>query len=155
MMVSRLNLMPISFRANARFDLWEEVESTSFFTSAVQHRALREGIALSFKLGQSSSTGSYATQADNILCFMQSFWHGTGSSPYMTANTGGGRSGIDLNTVLTSIHTFDADAECDSVTFQPCSDRALANLLAYIENFRTVYKLNAGKNETSALATGR
>ena len=46
----------------------------------------------------------------------------------MTANTGGGRSGIDANTVLASIHTFDVDAGCDTVTFQPCSDIALSNL---------------------------
>jgi hypothetical protein len=53
------------------FDLWEEVRSSSFFTSAVQHRALREGAALAAQLGQNTSADTYTTQATNILCFLQ------------------------------------------------------------------------------------
>ena len=53
------------------FDLWEEVYSSSFFTTAVQHRALRSGAALASKLGQSSVASAYSTQADNVLCFLQ------------------------------------------------------------------------------------
>jgi glucoamylase len=73
----------------------------------------------------------------------------------MTANTGGGRSGIDSNTVLASIHTFDADAGCDSTTFQPCSDKALSNLLVYINSFRSIYSLNSGLASDTGIATGR
>jgi len=54
-----------------RFDLWEEVNSRSFYTSMVQHRALRDGAALATKLGQTSTAAGYVTQADNILCFLQ------------------------------------------------------------------------------------
>ena len=72
----------------------------------------------------------------------------------MTANTGGGRSGIDANSVLASIHTFDPAAGCDSITFQPCSDKALINLLTYTQAFR-IYTINAGAAKTAALATGR
>jgi hypothetical protein len=57
------------FRGIRRFDLWEEIGSSSFFTTAVQHRSLREGASLAIRLGQSSST--YSTQADNVLCFLQ------------------------------------------------------------------------------------
>lgn len=73
----------------------------------------------------------------------------------MTANTGGGRSGIDANTVLASIHTFDPAAGCDPVTFQPCSDKALINLLTYVNAFRSVYAINSGIASGSAVATGR
>lgn len=73
----------------------------------------------------------------------------------MTANTGGGRSGKDANTVLTSIHIFDPAAGCDAVTFQPCSDKALANLLVYVNAFRTVYSINSGTASNVAIATGR
>jgi glucoamylase len=73
----------------------------------------------------------------------------------VTANTGGGRSGIDANTVLTSIHTFDPNAGCDANTFQPCSDKALANLLKYVDSFRSIYSINAGIPENSGVATGR
>jgi GH15 family glucan-1,4-alpha-glucosidase len=54
-----------------RFDLWEEVSSASFFTSAVQHRALRQGVVLAEKIGQTGVTGDWTNQANNILCFMQ------------------------------------------------------------------------------------
>jgi glucoamylase len=73
----------------------------------------------------------------------------------MTANTGGGRSGKDANTVLASIHTFDAAAGCDAATFQPCSDLALANLLNYVDAFRSVYAINSGIAENQGCATGR
>ena len=54
-----------------RFDLWEEVSSSSFFTSSVQHRALRQGAALATTLDKSSLSSNYTVQADNLLCFMQ------------------------------------------------------------------------------------
>ncbi|KAF5385939.1 hypothetical protein D9615_002294 [Tricholomella constricta] len=134
-----------------RFDLWEEVNSSSFFTTAVQHRALRQGAALATAIGQTGVASGYTTQAANTLCFLQSYWNSAG---YTTANTGGGRSGKDANTILTSIHTFDAAAGCDSITFQPCSDRALANLLVYVNAFR-IYTINNGIAANQGLATGR
>ncbi|KAJ6508411.1 glycoside hydrolase family 15 protein [Mycena sanguinolenta] len=132
------------------FDLWEEIESSSFFTTAVQHRSLRQGATLATALGQDAST--YTTQADNILCFLQSYWNPSG---YITANTGGGRSGIDANTVLASIHTFDPAAGCDANTFQPCSDKALSSLKVYVDSFRSIYSLNSGIAANAAVATGR
>ncbi|KAI0090809.1 glucoamylase G2 [Irpex rosettiformis] len=135
------------------FDLWEEVNSASFFTTAVQHRALREGAALATKIGQTSVVSGYNTQAGNLLCFLQSYWNPTGG--YVTANTGGGRSGRDSNTVLTSIHTFDAAAGCDATTFQPCSDKALSNLKVYVDAFRSIYGINSGISSSSAVAVGR
>lgn len=53
------------------YDLWEEVYAYSFFTSAVQHRALREGSALAATLGHSDLESNYASQADRLLCFLQ------------------------------------------------------------------------------------
>ncbi len=68
----------------------------------------------------------------------------------MIANIGGGRSGVDSNTVLASIHTFDPAAGYDPMTFQPCSDRALANLKKYVDSFRRAYPLNKGAGTLSA-----
>lgn len=53
------------------FDLWEEVNSSSFFTTAVQHRALRQGATFATALGQTASVAGYTTQAANVLCFLQ------------------------------------------------------------------------------------
>ncbi|KAG7090984.1 hypothetical protein E1B28_010051 [Marasmius oreades] len=135
------------------FDLWEEISSSSFFTTAEQHRSLRQGATLATKIGQTSVVQNYNTQASNLLCFMQSYWNP--SQGYMTANTGGGRSGKDANTVLTSIHTFDPEAGCDATTFQPCSDRALSNLRQYVNSFRSIYNINSGIPVNQAVATGR
>jgi glucoamylase len=84
---------------------------------------------------------------------VQSYWNPTGG--YVTANTGGGRSGKDANTVLTSIHTFDPEAGCDATTFQPCSDKALSNLFVYVEAFRSIYAINADAADGAPIATGR
>ncbi|EPS97511.1 hypothetical protein FOMPIDRAFT_154119 [Fomitopsis schrenkii] len=135
------------------FDLWEEVDSSSFFTTAVQHRSLREGVIFANLIGQTSDVSNWGTQADALLCFLQSYWNPTDS--YITANTGGGRSGKDANTVLASIHTFDPAAGCDDVTFQPCSDKALSNLKVYVDSFRSIYDLNSGISSDAAVATGR
>lgn len=137
---------------STRYDLWEEVDSSSFFTTAVQHRSLRQGVQLANAISQTSVVSSWTAQAENLLCFLQSFWNTAG---YITANTGGGRSGKDANTVLASIHTFDAAAGCDALTFQPCSDVALSNLLTYVDAFRSVYSINSGIAENSGVATGR
>ncbi|KAF9268731.1 glucoamylase [Marasmius fiardii PR-910] len=135
------------------FDLWEEVSSSSFFTTAEQHRSLRQGSALATKLGITSVVQNYDTQANNLLCFMQSYWNT--NQGFITANTGGGRTGKDANTVLTSIHTFDPAAGCDPITFQPCSDRALSNLRQYVNSFRSIYNINSGIPDNQAVATGR
>ncbi|KAL0960774.1 hypothetical protein HGRIS_005795 [Hohenbuehelia grisea] len=137
---------------NHGFDLWEEVDSMSFFTTGMQHRSLREGATLATALGHHDLVSNYATQANASLCLLQTYWN---HDNYITANTGGGRSGIDSNTVLTSIHTFDIEAGCDSTTFQPCSDKALANLLKYVDAFRGIYNVNANIPGNEAVATGR
>ncbi|KAF8271977.1 Six-hairpin glycosidase-like protein [Lactarius quietus] len=135
------------------FDLWEEINSTSFFTTAVQHRSLREGSSLASRLERLAESRDYDIQADGVLCFMQSFWNPRNA--YIIANTGGGRSGLDSNTVLASIHTFDPAAGCDPITFQPCSDPALANLRKYVDSFRAVYPINKPAQKSDPIATGR
>ena len=133
------------------FDLWEEVNGSSFFTIAVQHRALVEGASFATSIGQSCS--GCTSQAPQILCFLQSFWNGR----YITANinVNNGRSGLDANTVLGSIHTFDPSSGCDASTIQPCSDKALANHKAFVDAFRSIYGINSGVPEGSAVALGR
>ncbi|KAF8345397.1 glucoamylase [Amanita rubescens] len=133
------------------FDLWEEVYSLSFFTTAVQHRSLRDGADLADHLEQSSE--SYKAQAENLLRFLQSYWNS--AAGYINANTGGGRSGKDCNTVLASIHTFNPNAGCNATTFQPCSDKALSNLKVYVDTFRNMYSINSGISPSSGVATGR
>lgn len=134
------------------FDLWEEIDGSSFFTIAVQHRALVEGASLATSIGQ-TCTGC-VSQAPQVLCFLQSFWNGQ----YVTANinVNDGRTGKDANSLLGSIHTFDpAAASCDDSTFQPCSEKALANHKVVTDAFRSIYTINSGIPEGTAVAVGR
>jgi glucoamylase len=132
------------------FDLWEEIEGSSFFTVAAQHRALVEGSAFAKSLGQSCKICD--SQAPQVLCFLQSFWNGTSVISNLASN---GRSGLDANSVLSSIQTFDPESPCDDTTFQPCSARALSNHKLYVDSFRSIYGVNSGKTAGEAVAVGR
>ncbi|KAL1649569.1 glycoside hydrolase 15 protein [Diplodia intermedia] len=135
------------------FDLWEEVQGSSFFTIAVSHRALVEGSALAAQVGDSCDYCD--SQAPLVLCFQQSFWNSNGNYIVSNINVNNGRTGKDANSILTSIHNFDPSAACDDVTFQPCSSRALANHKAVTDSFRSIYDINSGIAAGSAVAVGR
>ncbi|KAJ5431375.1 Six-hairpin glycosidase [Penicillium cf. griseofulvum] len=132
------------------FDLWEEVQGSSFFTIAAQHRALVEGSAFAKALGETCE--GCDSQAPQILCFLQSFWNGKAVVSNVANN---GRSGLDANSVLASVQLFDPKAACDDVTFQPCSARALSNHKEYVDSFRSIYNVNKGKAAGTAAAVGR
>lgn len=91
------------------------------------------------------------SQAPQALCYLQSYWTGTA----VRSNYGQGRSGLDVASILGSIHTFDPEGECDDTTFQPCSARALANHKAVTDSFRSIYKINGGIKQGQAVAVGR
>ncbi|KAH6610201.1 glucoamylase [Trichoderma cornu-damae] len=135
------------------FDLWEEVDGSSFFTVANQHRALVEGATLAATLGQPGS--SYSAVAPQILCFLQKFWVSSGGYVDSNINTNDGRTGKDANSLLASISTFDPSIGCDAATFQPCSDKALSNLKVVVDSFRSIYSVNQGIPAGTAVAVGR
>ncbi|KAF5019186.1 hypothetical protein F66182_8814 [Fusarium sp. NRRL 66182] len=144
--------LTIRHRNQTGFDLWEEVRGSSFFTTAVQYRALVEGAALARKLGRPSD--SYTSVAPQALCFLQSYWIPSGRYVDSNINVNDGRTGKDANSILTSIHNFDPALGCDAATFQPCSDKALANHKAVTDTFRS-WNINRGVAQGSAVAVGR
>ncbi|KAJ0416218.1 Six-hairpin glycosidase-like protein [Aspergillus carlsbadensis] len=131
------------------FDLWEEIQGRSFFTLAVSHRALVEGSVFAGSLGRSCD--ECVPQAAQIRCLMQSFWSGK----FIRSNLDSSRSGKDASTLLAVTHTFNPHAECDDVTFQPCSPRALANHRRIMDIFGDVYDINADRGRDEAVAVGR
>jgi len=137
---------------NTGFDLWEEVNGSSFFTVAAQHRALVEGAALAAELGKAGD--KYANIAPQVLCFLQKFWIPSGGYVDSNINANDGRTGKDANSILASIHTFDPSLGCDASTFQPCSDRALSNLKSVVDSMRW-YNINSGIPRDQAAAVGR
>ncbi|KAF8755452.1 1,4-alpha-D-glucan glucohydrolase [Rhizoctonia solani] len=143
------------WNAQSGYDLWEEVYGSSFFTLAASHRSLRQGAALATKLGYAPLAKTYTTQAANVLCFLQSFWDPTGSYIISNINSADGRTGLDVNSILTSVHNFDPEAGCDVDTFQPCSDRALRNHKAVVDSFRSIYAINGNYSKSEGVAVGR
>lgn len=73
----------------------------------------------------------------------------------MLVNENNGRTGKDANTLLSAISTFDPAVGCDDATFQPCSEKVLANHKVVTDSFRSVYSLNSGIPEGTAVAVGR
>ncbi|KAI0804948.1 family 15 glycosyl hydrolase [Xylaria sp. FL0064] len=135
------------------FDLWEEVNGSSFFTVAAQHRALVEGSALAKALG--STCSACDAIAPQVLCFLQTFWSSSSGYTLANINVNNGRSAKDANVILGSIHNFDPSLACDAATFQPCSDRALASHKVVVDSFRSIYTINSGISAGSAVAVGR
>lgn len=133
------------------FDLWEEINGSSFFTLSASYRALVEGAALAKALGKTCP--DCESNAPRVLCFLQSFW----VNGYIDSNinVNDGRTGKDVNSIISSIHTFDPAAACTDATFQPCSARALANHKAVVDSFRTIYTVNKGRTAGKAAAVGR
>jgi glucoamylase len=133
------------------YDLWEEINGSSFFTLSASHRALVEGAALAEELGETCE--GCAESAPQVLCFVQTFWVGGYIDSNINVNEG--RTGKDANSLLSSMHTFDPEAECTDATFQPCSSRALANHKAVVDSFRSIYQVNEGIATGRAVAVGR
>lgn len=135
------------------FDLWEEVNGSSFFTTAAQHRALVEGSNLAESLGISCSYCE--AMAPQVLCFLQSFWSPSGGYALANINVNNGRSAKDANVLLASVHGFDPLLGCDVASFQPCSDGALSSHKVVTDSFRTIYNINSGIGSGTAVAVGR
>ncbi|RDW69440.1 glycoside hydrolase family 15 protein [Coleophoma cylindrospora] len=138
------------------YDLWEEVNGSSYFTSAVQHRALVEGANFATSIGETCT--ECESEAPNLLCFMQDYWNGSAIiSNIDVQQSNFNRGGLDCASILASIHTFDPDSAvgCDSATFQPCSDRALSNHKVVVDSFRSIYTVNANATTGKAAAIGR
>ena len=132
------------------FDLWEEVDASSFFTTASQYKSLVQGDVFATALGHKCEA---CTLAPEVLCHLHDYWNGTAVISNIPTN---GRTGLDVNSVLASLLTFDsASASCDDTTFQPCSPRALSNHKLLVDSFRDIYGVNKGRTTGQAAAVGR
>jgi glucoamylase len=136
------------------FDLWEEVNGSSFFTTAVQHRALVEGAKFAQSVDEICE--GCTSQAPNTLCLLQDYWNGTSIISNINLQGSYRRSGLDCNSILTSINMYDPESGCTDSTFQPCSSRALSNHKAVIDSFRgNLYPVNYNLGAGKAVAVGR
>ncbi|GAA6060427.1 hypothetical protein JCM10212_002195 [Sporobolomyces blumeae] len=150
------------------FDLWEEVNGSSFFTTLSQFHALAHGSNY-FKSSNSSRASNYFSTAEKVRCFADSYWtpkiDGKHDSYISNFNLvyPNNRVGLDANSIIAAqlypsapspAYTSDP---CSAAFFSPCSDRMLASLLAVVESFRGVYEVNAARESAGAkaIAIGR
>lgn len=137
------------------YDLWEEVNGNSFFTTTAQHRALVQGSIWAERLNQ---TCKPCQQAPEILCFLQNnFWNESGS--YFTANINANqvnRSQIGVDPILGAMHAFDINAtDCNVGPLQPCNSKTLATHKTVVDSFRNLYPINDNATAPNAVAVGR
>lgn len=139
---------------NVGYDLWEEVNGHSFFTTTAQHRALVQGSIWADRLNQ---TCEACKQAPAILDFLTtSFWNSTGN--YILANIDANqvtRSEINCDPILAAMHNFDMNATCDTPSLQPCNSKILATHKVWVDSFRTLYPINNNATAPDAVLTGR
>lgn len=144
-------------RNSTTFDLWEEVSGTSFFTTQSQYRSLVTGSQLASSLGLSCE--ACTSQAPQILCFLNSpaFFDASKGHLLGNINIGSFRSGIDANTLLGPLASFDVNAPCDSPTLQPCHSKVLSTFKVLVDTFRdpNLYPINANIPKTKGVALGR
>lgn len=136
------------------YDLWEEVNGNSFFTTTAQHRALVQGTIWAERLNR---TCEPCRQAPEIACFLENnFWNETGN--YILANINANqvnRSQINADPILAAMHAFDMNATCDAAALQPCNSRTLSSHKVWVDSFRDLYPINNNATAPAPVLCGR
>lgn len=136
------------------YDLWEEVNGNSFFTTTAQHRALVQGSIWADRLNQ---TCEACEQAPAVLDFLlNDFWNETGN--YILANINANqvnRSQINADPILAAMHSFDVNATCDTPAIQPCNSKILATHKVWVDSFRNLYPVNNNNSAPEPALCGR
>ncbi|KAI0041485.1 glycoside hydrolase family 15 protein [Auriscalpium vulgare] len=126
------------------YDLWwPPVWGGSYWTAALQYRALIAGARLGHKIGRHDTVVDYPKKAALVLEYMQSFWNpveGFMSETTIT-DVALGRSGVGSAALTASVYNYDQNLGCDPLTFQPCSDRALSALKVVGDKFKAMFPL--------------
>ncbi|PLW12558.1 hypothetical protein PCANC_17261 [Puccinia coronata f. sp. avenae] len=136
------------------FDLWEEVNGFHFFTFAVIHRALKDGVAFARKMEDPGAADWYQKQAELIGAQLESFWdkqsnYIRASHNYVDAH--GKTSGLDVGTLLGCLH---AGTQTPDV-FRPNSEYMINTFHAILESMSKIYPLNSRYHDLIAKAVGR
>lgn len=144
-----LDLQWVSLHWNeSSYDIWvPPVWAGNYWTSSVQYRALKHGACIGRKIGRGEDASDFESRASLILDYLQSFWNekeGWMADTTVTDVATGGRSGKGAASLAISVLNFDPTLGCDSATFQPCSERALAGLEYLVRIYRDRFLINQG-----------
>ncbi|GAA5936075.1 hypothetical protein JCM1841_000009 [Sporobolomyces salmonicolor] len=128
------------------FDLWEEVQGSSLFTTISHLHALSLGSDFFAQNGDQKRAETYMTAAEQVYCFAQEYW---------LENEGAFILATLLSPFDSTSSSFSPSGPCDSSLFTPCSDRMLVNHKAVVDSFRGLYALEGEQQDGSAIAIGR
>ncbi|GAA5821881.1 hypothetical protein JCM11251_004759 [Rhodosporidiobolus azoricus] len=155
-------IMQVRHWNHTSFDLWEEVLSSSFFTTMAQFHALRLGASFFSKDEQSRAL--YTETAKEVLCFAQEYIvtgdherNGSWVRSNINVENGVKRSGVDANSVLATLLSS-TSLSCASRLHTPCSPTSLSSLSHFLRSFSGIYPINPSPSPFPTLvplATGR
>ncbi|KAI9438261.1 Six-hairpin glycosidase-like protein [Lactarius indigo] len=142
-----LDLQWISLHWNeSSYDVWlPPVWAGNYWTSYLQYRALKHGAYVGRKIGRGEDASDFEGRASLILDYLQEryrFKEGWMADTTVTDVATGGRSGIGATSLAMSVLNFDPTLGCDSATFQPCSERALAGWEFLVRLYREHFPVN-------------
>jgi glucoamylase len=148
------------------FDLWEEVNSHHFFTSITQMRALLDGISIAKRFGDDpqfiNDLHNTMVQLKKFILFESGFISQFSyilETPQLVYS--GKRSGLDLATLLGSIHahplSYTYDVNYNLIPFNTNSTYLLNTLYFMVADMKYRYPINHGRisDKLGGFALGR
>lgn len=133
------------------FDLWEEEESTHFYTRLVQRRALVMGAKFATMLGDSATSNTLSSAATQLTATLDQFWSPNRKlilyeyGPVLA----GKNSFVDIAVILGVIHGYAGDG-----VYSYTNDRVLASALKISTSFLDVYPIAKTVQDSKGLSLG-
>ncbi|KAI5210793.1 glucoamylase precursor [Aureobasidium subglaciale] len=130
------------------FDLWEEEESTHFYTRLVQRRALVMGAKFATMLGDSATSNTLSSAATQLTASLDQFWSPNRKlilyeyGPVLA----GKNSFIDIAVILGVIHGYAGDG-----VYSYTNERVLASALKISTSFLDVYPVAKTTKDSNGL----
>ncbi|KEQ62318.1 glucoamylase precursor [Aureobasidium melanogenum CBS 110374] len=133
------------------FDLWEEEESTHFYTRLVQRRALVMGAKFATMLGDGATSDTLSSAAIQLTATLDQFW--SPNRKLILYEYGpvlhGKSSFIDIAVILGVIHGYAGDD-----VYSYTNDRVLASALKISTSFLDVYPIANVTKASNGLPLG-
>ncbi|KAG9696846.1 glucoamylase precursor, partial [Aureobasidium melanogenum] len=133
------------------FDLWEEEESTHFYTRLVQRRALVMGVKFATMLGDAATSTTLSSAATQLTATLDQFW--SPNRKLILYEYGpvlhGKSSFIDIAVILGVIHEYAGDG-----VYSYTNDRVLASALKISTSFLDVYPIANATKDSNDLPLG-
>ncbi|KAJ3408914.1 glycoside hydrolase 15 protein [Chytridiales sp. JEL 0842] len=139
-----LEFVASKLRDDSGCDLWEESRGLSFFTLAVQRRALSEGAELAKKMGDDGAAAFYQSKTAEATAIL--------SSTFFNSATGTVQAIRNVRLLDAAIPLGAIHGNLGDGLFAPQDDRVLSSLFEFAKGFIAEYKLNQNvKTDASRL----